>query len=153
MSDGQTNGESRPVRARDGRFLPGNPGGPGARRGTRKLDFVAIVRRHARAQGIDLRAAVGEVFDTLLGQARAGDVQAARLLLDRLCGPVEKGEPSAVAVAAVSQQATEGPRYQTFEGESDETYLARLTRIVDEIRERRLLTATESPTDRRSPRR
>lgn len=137
MSNGQTNGEDRPIRASDGRFLPGNPGGPGARRGTRKLDFVAIVRRHARATGIDLRAAVGEVFDALLGQARAGDVQAARLLLDRLCGPVEK-EPSAVAVAAVAQQAVEnrGPQYQTFEGESDVEYLNRLAGIA---RERGLL--------------
>lgn len=134
------NGDGRPVRATDGRFLPGNPGGPGGKRGARKLDFVACVRRHARAQGIDLRAAVGQVFDALLGQARAGDVQAARLLLDRLCGPVEKGESSSVAVA-VAQQALEnqGPQYQTFEGRTDTEYLGLLAGIVDEIKARGLV--------------
>lgn len=62
-----------------GRFLPGNHGSPGRPRG---IDFRKLVQdfRGAALDG-DLQA----VFDAMKTRALAGDVAAAKLLLDRLC--------------------------------------------------------------------
>lgn len=70
------NGVRNPV---TGQFLPGHPGGPGRPRG---LDFRALVAAH---RGDTLPAAMVDLFDALMLRARNGDVQAAKLLLDRLC--------------------------------------------------------------------
>ena len=69
-------------RGTDGRFALGNAGGPGRPRGS---DFRRIVRDQAEARGLDIEDAVWQVFEALLRRARKGDVQAAKLLLDRLC--------------------------------------------------------------------
>lgn len=71
---------------KSGQFVRGNRLG-GRPKG---LDFRAAVERYASANGIDLENAVGEVFKAMLTEAKAGDVQAARLILDRLCGSVPK---------------------------------------------------------------
>lgn len=63
-----------------GRFLPGNSGAGGGR--PRGLDFRRIVQD---AHGETIDAKLRDVFDALLVAAKAGDVQAAKLLLDRLC--------------------------------------------------------------------
>lgn len=63
-----------------GRFLPGNPGGPGNPMAAR----VAEYRRAAMdAVGVD---EVRGVFRMLCDKALAGDVVAAKVLLDRLFG-------------------------------------------------------------------
>lgn len=75
--------QARAGRDGAGRFAPGTSGNPNGR--PRGIDFRAAVVA-ARGEGVE--AALVEVFDTLLAAALAGDVQAAKLLLDRLCGPV-----------------------------------------------------------------
>ena len=66
-----------------GRFTKGNPGGPGRLRG---FDFRAAVAERAEAEGISIEDAIWDIFQSLLAQARQGDVQAAKLLIERLCG-------------------------------------------------------------------
>jgi len=65
-----------------------NPDGLGQPRG---LDFRAVIAARAESEGISIEGALWDVFQSLLLQARLGDVQAARLLLDHLCDkePVE----------------------------------------------------------------
>ena len=75
-------------RSRTGRFTKGNPGGPGRPRG---IDFSAAVAEKAEAEGISIEDAIWGVFQALLAEAQKGDVQAAKLLIDRLCGK-ETGE-------------------------------------------------------------
>ena len=72
---------------RTGRFLPGNPGGPGRKR---NIDLADAARRYAKTKNIDLETAVGEIMVAMIGQAKEGDVHAAKLVLDRLCGPVRQ---------------------------------------------------------------
>jgi len=71
--------------AKTERFLTGNDGGPGRPAG---LDFRRIVVEGAEAAGIPLEAAVWSIF-TSLRQARDRDIQAAKPILDRLCGDRE----------------------------------------------------------------
>lgn len=92
-------------RARTGRFAKGNPGGPGRPRG---IDFRAAVAAKAEAEGISVEDAIWQVFQSLLAQAHRGDVQAAKLLLDRLCGKdtVEvKVEPQAPPMTDIERAA------------------------------------------------
>lgn len=63
-------------------FQPGNPGGPGRPPG---IDFRHVVRQHAKRTGIPVEQAVCEVYEALRKAAGNGDVQACKLLLDRLC--------------------------------------------------------------------
>ena len=65
-----------------GRWLPGTTGGPGRPRG---YDFRAVVEQFAIANKVEVDRAIYEVFTALAARARAGDVAAAKLLLDRLC--------------------------------------------------------------------
>jgi hypothetical protein len=65
---------------RTGQFAPGNPGGPGRPRG---IDFRELV---LRMRGATVEQSLVAVFDRLVQLATVkADVQAARLLLDRLC--------------------------------------------------------------------
>ena len=75
-----TNGSKR-TRAQNGRFLPGNPGGPGN-------PFAGKVAKLREAGWRAVKPAeVRKVYRKLLDLALSGDVPAARLLLDRLLGP------------------------------------------------------------------
>ena len=63
-----------------GRFLPGNPGGPGN-------PLAARVHEHRQAVIAAVTPEeVQQVFRVLLDKALAGDVVAAKVLLDRLFG-------------------------------------------------------------------
>jgi hypothetical protein len=97
-----TNGRDRS----SGRFLPGNSGGPGRPRG---LDFRRVVAEQAHAAGVGLEGAMWAVFQAILSRAKAGDVQAAKLLLDRVCvvDPVEaeRGPPPSATEAAAAISA------------------------------------------------
>lgn len=91
-----------------GQFSVGNPGGPGRPRG--KLDFMAICKRRARATKMDLEDAVWEIFEGMLKAAKDGDTSAAKLLLDRMCGLMEKDGPQlAVQINGTDQQVNIGP--------------------------------------------
>jgi hypothetical protein len=82
MESPSTNGSKR-TRAPNGRFLVGNPGGPGN-------PFAGKVAKLREAGWKSVKPAeVRKVYRKLLDLALSGDVPAARLLLDRLLGPVE----------------------------------------------------------------
>lgn len=102
------NGEVRDLR---GRFLPGHVGTGGlpAGRPPGALDFVAICRQRSRDQGIDLADLLWAVARRLFVRATQGDgdVQAARLIVERLCGAVEKG--SGVEVLVDNRQVNVKP--------------------------------------------
>ncbi|MCB9868201.1 MAG: hypothetical protein H6816_16385 [Phycisphaerales bacterium] len=68
-----------------GRFVPGHPGGPGRPR--RRISVYQVAERKAAETGFDIEAEVFAVVLKLIEQAKAGDVTAARLVLDRLCSP------------------------------------------------------------------
>lgn len=79
-----------------GHFLPGNKTARlGAAQGGRPpgaLDFVALCRKRAKEQGVDLGDLLWVIARRLFTRAGTdGDVPAAKLLIDRLCGAVEKG--------------------------------------------------------------
>jgi hypothetical protein len=80
--------EAENKRDQAGRFLPGCKGGPGRPKGS--FDLLALSRKRARAEGIDLRERLWSIVKTLFDLAEGGDVVAARLLLDRFCTPVDQ---------------------------------------------------------------
>jgi hypothetical protein len=82
--------KAKPVKAdesgRDfatGKFLPGNQAGAAGR--PRGLDFRRIVEEHAAKNGVDLPTAMWQVFEAMHKRAIVGDVQAAKLIVDKLC--------------------------------------------------------------------
>lgn len=85
VGDGLSNGENG-GRTPGGRFGPGNAGGPGRPRGHRS----ALART---LDGIGEADAVA-IRNRMVNAAKAGDMQAARLILDRLW-PSPKGRPVA----------------------------------------------------------
>lgn len=85
-----------------GRFRPGNAIGKGYGRPKGSYDLLAIARRRAREEGLDLRAELWRVVLVLLRAAQEGDTTAAKLVLDRLAGPVEKGTELSVSVSQIT---------------------------------------------------
>ncbi len=75
------NGEAPKGRDRRGRFVKGNPGGPGNPHARK----VAVLR--GELLGAVSRTALRRVVKRMVALAEGGDVQAAKLLLDRLFGP------------------------------------------------------------------
>lgn len=69
-----------------GRFQPGCQPGPGRPPGSKAIDLRAVAHAAAQDEGFDLHAALWRVVRALTDAAEAGDVGAAKLLLDRLCG-------------------------------------------------------------------
>jgi hypothetical protein len=72
-----------------GRWLPGHSqAGPGRPKGP---EFRRVVAERLAANGGSIDAVLGEIFEALRACAIGGDVQAARLLLDRLSPPEKPG--------------------------------------------------------------
>ena len=71
-----------------GRFLSGNPGGPGR---PRRRDLYTVAAERAAAEKVSLEDELWAICRQLIAEAKAGDVQAAKLLFDRLCG--DKDDP------------------------------------------------------------
>ena len=88
----------------DGRFAKGTRPGPGRPKGS--VDLIRVARRRARETGQNLADIVWEAIQGLRGAACDGDAAAAKILLDRLCGPVEKSGDVTVNVAT---QVNAGP--------------------------------------------
>ena len=87
-----------------GQFLPGNNGGSGRPPG---IDVRQAALASAKKAGVDLAQAVGNVLLKMVEQALDhGDVAAAKLVLDRLCGPVE---PAPVQVNIDNRPPPTGP--------------------------------------------
>ena len=82
--------ENRPQRNEKGHFLQGCAPGPG--RPTGSFDFRYVVYQKAEEHGVDLEEALWQVFESMVAKAVAGDSQAARFVVDRMCGPVAKPE-------------------------------------------------------------
>ena len=84
MSETVTKRSKRPDRGPDGRFLPGNPGGPGNPLAAQVAKLRAALY-DALAEG-DIK----DIVRALLGRAKQGDVAAAKLLLSYTLGkPLE----------------------------------------------------------------
>lgn len=86
----------------DGRFRKGHSvvgGRPKA------IDLRAAVEEHAAKEGVDLRRAVWEVVQAMILRAKKGDVNAAKLVIERLCAKddeVSAGNDKPVVVRLVS---------------------------------------------------
>lgn len=73
-------------RGPDGRFAPGNPGGPGR-------PPAATVHEHRAAMVAAVSPEdVADIIRALVEQAKAGDIAAARLVLERVFGRVTDTE-------------------------------------------------------------
>ncbi len=75
-------GTSNGDRDERGRFLPGNGGGPGCPFGAQVERFRSALMAAVTPE--DMTA----IAHKLIGQAKAGDIRAASLLLDRVLGKV-----------------------------------------------------------------
>lgn len=69
-------------RDESGRFVKGSKGGPGRPKGR---DFRHVIEE---AVGSRVDADIVSVYYAMLAAAKEGDVSAARLVIERLCGPV-----------------------------------------------------------------
>jgi len=107
--------ESRDPSNRDpvtGRLLPGHSiPGPGRPQGA--LDFMAVCRKKSREAGVKLSDLVWAATRGLAVRAARGDAAAAKVLLDRLCGSVDKGtevnvDARTVALATATPPADDG---------------------------------------------
>jgi DNA-binding LytR/AlgR family response regulator len=90
------NGPETAERAPDGRFTIGNRGGPGRPKGSRH-------RAQAALDAIG-EAGAAEVLQAVLQAAKAGDLRAASILLDRVW-PARKGRAVEVALPEVASAA------------------------------------------------
>lgn len=54
------------------------------------LDLLELCQKRAKLEGYDLEASLWGVVKQMLAQALDGDTQAAKLVLDRFFGPVQK---------------------------------------------------------------
>jgi len=109
-----------------GQFLPGNKGGPG------NPAAAAVARfRQSMLEAVTVEE-LREVVRSVLEQALAGDIQAAKLILERCCG---RAEPSTTAPTVAIQNVVSGGQ-----GERSGQVLARdiAARITAE-RSRRLI--------------
>jgi hypothetical protein len=73
-------GDRDPV---NGRWLPGNSANPAGR--PRGWDFRRIVQEKAKELGLPVEQIIWEVFLAMREAATGGDVQAGKLVIDRLC--------------------------------------------------------------------
>ncbi len=96
-----------------GHLLPGHKlRGPG---GGQRLSFITVVKRKAKAAGMSLDNIIWLTTKGLARRAALGDAAAAKILLDRLCGPVEKGiEVHVDARTAIANQGPPVPRVGEF---------------------------------------
>lgn len=112
-------------RGERGKFLPGTKGGPGRPPGA--VDVYRVAKKRAKQEGTDLREMVWEVMREMHAAATIDhDASAAKLFLDRACGPVEKAPEVQVNVAAAIQAGPPAPAEPRELG----AYLARLNEIA-----------------------
>jgi hypothetical protein len=83
---------SDPSHQSNGRFAPGNPGGPGRPRSAVSAAALALDQA---AAGVHQ-----ELMQVVLEQARAGNLEATKMLWSRIW-PVRRGRPIAVEVPAI----------------------------------------------------
>lgn len=110
-----------------GQFVKGYQGGPGRPRGS--MDFMQVCRKRARETGVSIEDLVWQVAESLFKNAINGDIVAAKLILDRSCGLLDKGTPAvAVQVNGDGAQITAGPPVPN-DGDLG-TYIQRLAEVA-----------------------
>lgn len=80
--------EGNGVRDDKGRFVKGSPGGPGRPPGS--LNLLTICRQKAEAEGVDLESVLWSAIKAMAKRAIKGDHQTAKILFERLAGPVRQ---------------------------------------------------------------
>lgn len=70
------------------------------------LDFISTCEAEARRTGYDLSGALWEVVEAMFEKAKGGDVKAARLVLDRFFGSVNRAP---VVDLSIGVDASTGP--------------------------------------------
>lgn len=89
-----------------GRYIAGKVGGPGrAAKSHGVYNFRALVAEFVEAHGGHAEDVVVDLFGALMTAARGGDVAAARLLVERLCG--KDAEQLDIAMATTQLSDTE----------------------------------------------
>lgn len=92
MTEDDDNGDEPKREERDpltGRFLPGTRAGPGRPNGL--VEFHTVIRQEAKKLGLGIEDVIGAIVRALVRQATVnGDVRAAGMILDRVCGPLPK---------------------------------------------------------------
>ena len=83
-------------------FKPGGPGGPGRPRGP---DFRAVITNRAKELGCPVEDAMWDIYESMLKAAKGGDVQAAKLLIEKLCD----NDPIAVHVTTGDDAGPQPP--------------------------------------------
>lgn len=152
-TNGESNGEERrpPVwkegpESRDpktGHFVAGNPNaGRGRYPGETYRDFNSIVRRKAKELGIDVDKMVLSVAVGLVRRAQAGDVPAAKLFLDRMCGRQEI-DPSVQVNQVIAGAIAAGPPIPTTKNLGEA--LVEVARVGKEILDADFETLDEPP--------
>ena len=107
----------------NGQWEPGQSGNPKGR--LPQFDFRKSLQRYIEENDFDMDAAAGELAKSLFDLGKAGDVQAAKLWLDRCYGTVTQ-EHHIEAETTV----TKGPSIPV--GEEMHAWMDQLTRIVHE---------------------
>ena len=91
-----------------GRFAPGHKGGPGRQKG---IDLRKLAEERSEKSGMPLADRLWAVLEQLFAQAMMGDVNAAKLILDKLAQKDPEGKLAlAVAVDLPPQQRVERVR-------------------------------------------
>ncbi len=108
-----------------GKFLPGNNGGAGRPKG---IDIRKAAQDAAVRAGIDLDEAMGDLLLKMVNQGLDGDVPAAKLAFDRLCGPVEP----APVLAIIDKRPP--PEMGPDEDDDWQTYFDKLTEVTLSIK-------------------
>lgn len=132
------NGGRDPV---TGQFTEGNPGGPGRPRG---YDFAAVVADVEKQDGSTPEQAVAKVYRNLKAASDALDMQASKILLDRLCGAVATrvahgGDAGAPPIQVAAPGPTIPPLQDTIDPETGKVRAGllssakRLAALADEI--------------------
>ncbi len=112
-------------RGERGKFLPGTKGGPGRPHGA--VDVYRVAKKRAKEEGTDLREMVWQVMKAMHDSATEDrDPAAAKLFLDRSCGPVEKAPEVQVNVATAIQAGPPAPAEPQALG----AYLVKLNEIA-----------------------
>jgi hypothetical protein len=126
-STGATPAERLP----DGRFAPGNPGGPGRPRGAVSAAAAALDRAAVEVHR--------ELMQVVLEQARAGNLEATKMLWARIW-PVRRGRPVAVDVPSIARAEDVSPAKRAvaeavLSGDITATEAQPILRLIDSQRD------------------
>lgn len=108
-----------------GRWVKGSTGNPNGR--PKRPDFLTCVKRAAEANSETLDDWIMNVGKAIYDAALAGDVSAAKLILDRALGPLEKQEVNVNVGVGV-----QGP--QPPQGKALSDYVVELGSVLEDAR-------------------